>query len=41
MLYIADSALQEQMLESREQIVARGPYEIFRIEVDIPGVPGQ
>jgi sugar lactone lactonase YvrE len=41
MLYIADSALQDQMLESREKIVARGPYEIFRVQVDVPGVPGQ
>jgi sugar lactone lactonase YvrE len=41
MLYIADSALPEQMLRPREHIAAQGPYEIFRIEVDVAGIPGQ
>lgn len=40
-LYIADSALPDQMLRPRAHIVDRGPYEIFRIGVDVPGIPGQ
>jgi sugar lactone lactonase YvrE len=40
-LYIADSALADQMLMSKEHIAARGPYNIYRLEVDARGVAGQ
>ena len=40
-LYIADSALAELILQSREHIDAQGPYRIFRFRPGIEGVPGQ
>ena len=40
-LYIADSAIPEQMLQSREHIASRAPYHVYRFRPDIDGVPGQ
>jgi sugar lactone lactonase YvrE len=40
-LYIADSALAELILQSREHIDAQGPYRIFRFRPGVEGVPGQ
>jgi sugar lactone lactonase YvrE len=40
-LYIADSALLELILKSREHIDAQGPYRIFRFKPGVDGVPGQ
>jgi sugar lactone lactonase YvrE len=40
-LYIADSALAELILQSREHIEAQGPYRIFRFRPGFEGVPGQ
>ena len=40
-LYVADSALPELILQSREHIDAMGPYRIFRFEVGVEGFPGQ
>jgi sugar lactone lactonase YvrE len=40
-LYIADSALSELILQSREHIEAQGPYRIFRFRPGFEGVPGQ
>ena len=40
-LYIADSALPELILQSREHIEASGPYRIFRFRPGFDGVPGQ
>jgi sugar lactone lactonase YvrE len=40
-LYIADSALAELILQSREHIDAHGPYRIFRFRPGVDGVPGQ
>ncbi|MDH3550246.1 MAG: hypothetical protein OEQ16_12950, partial [Gammaproteobacteria bacterium] len=40
-LYIADSALAELILQSREHIDAQGPYRIFRFRPGVDGVPGQ
>jgi len=40
-LYIADSALPELILQSREHIEAKGPYRIFRFSPGVEGVPGQ
>ncbi len=40
-LYIADSALAELILQSREHIEAQGPYRIFRFRPGVNGVPGQ
>lgn len=40
-LYIADSALAELILQSREHIDAEGPYRIFRFRPGVEGVPGQ
>ena len=40
-LYIADSALSELILQSREHIEAQGPYRIFRFRPGAEGVPGQ
>lgn len=39
-LYLADSAIPEQVLRSREQILAAGPYHIFRFRPGTAGVPG-
>ena len=40
-LYVADSALPELILQSREHIEASGPYRIFRFRPGVEGVPGQ
>lgn len=40
-LYLADSALAELILKSREHIEASGPYRIFRFRPGAEGVPGQ
>jgi sugar lactone lactonase YvrE len=40
-LYVADSALQDLILQSREHIDAEGPYRIFRFKPGFEGVPGQ
>jgi len=40
-LYIADSALPDLILQSREHIEASGPYRIFRFRPGFEGVPGQ
>lgn len=40
-LYLADSALPDVILQSREHIKAAGPYRIFRFSPGIDGVPGQ
>ena len=40
-LYIADSALPELILQSREHIEANGPYRIYRFRPGFEGVPGQ
>ena len=40
-LYVADSALPELILQSREHIKASGPYRIFRFQPGTAGVPGQ
>ena len=40
-LYLADSALPELILKSREHIEASGPYRIFRFQPGTEGVPGQ
>ena len=40
-LYVADSALQEVILRSGEQIRESGPYRIFRFRPVFYGTPGQ
>jgi len=40
-LYVADSALPELILKSKEHIDANGPYRIFRFRPGEAGVPGQ
>ena len=40
-LYVADSAIPDQMLRSKAHIAARAPYHIFRFKPDIDGIPGQ
>ena len=40
-LYVADSAIPEQMLQSKAHMAASAPYFIFRFKPDIDGVPGQ
>jgi len=40
-LYVADSALQEVVLQPQEYIQAHGPYAVFRFRPGIEGVPGQ
>lgn len=40
-LYVADSALPELILKSKEHIQANGPYRIFRFQPGFEGVPGQ
>ncbi len=40
-LYVADSAIPDQMLQSKAHMAARAPYHIFRFKPDIDGVPGQ
>lgn len=40
-LYVADSAIPDQMLRSKTHIQAHAPYYIFRFKPDIDGIPGQ
>ena len=40
-LYLADSALPEQILQSKGHIGAAGPYFIFRFQPGFNGIPGQ
>lgn len=40
-LYIADSALADVVLQSREHIEDEGPYRVFRFRPGTPGIPGQ
>ncbi|MDJ0813011.1 MAG: L-dopachrome tautomerase-related protein [Woeseiaceae bacterium] len=40
-LYIADSALSDVVLQSKDHIKDKGPYKIFRIKLDAEGTPGQ
>ncbi|MDH4125058.1 MAG: major royal jelly family protein [Gammaproteobacteria bacterium] len=40
-LYVADSALFNVVLQSREHIKANGPYRIYRLQAGIEGTPGQ
>ena len=40
-LYVADSALYDVVLQSRDHIKTQGPYKIFRFPAGIEGVPGQ
>jgi sugar lactone lactonase YvrE len=40
-LYLADSAIPDQMLQSKTHIRANAPYYIFRFKPGIDGVPGQ
>jgi sugar lactone lactonase YvrE len=40
-LYVADSAIPDQMLRTKAHIEANSPYHIFRFKPDIDGVPGQ
>jgi sugar lactone lactonase YvrE len=40
-LYVADSAIPDQMLQPKSHIEAEAPYFIFRFKPDIGGLPGQ
>jgi sugar lactone lactonase YvrE len=40
-LYVADSAIPDQMLRSKSHMKANAPYHIFRFKPGIDGVPGQ
>lgn len=40
-LYVADSAIPDQMLQPKSHIEAAAPYHIFRFKPGIDGVPGQ
>jgi sugar lactone lactonase YvrE len=40
-LYVADSAIPDQMLRSKAHMAANAPYHIFRFQPGIDGVPGQ
>jgi len=40
-LYVADSAIPDQMLQSKAHMAASAPYHIFRFKPDVDGVPGQ
>lgn len=40
-LYIADSALHDVILQSREHIKLHGPYRIYRVQTGFKGTPGQ
>lgn len=39
-LYLADSAIPEQVLRSKDYIESRGPYSVFRFRPGAAGVPG-
>lgn len=40
-LYVADSAIPDQMLQPKSHIEAQAPYHIFRFKPEVGGVPGQ
>jgi sugar lactone lactonase YvrE len=40
-LYLADSAIPELVLKSKEHIRSRGPYFIYRLQPGFAGTPGQ
>lgn len=40
-LYVADSALSDVVLQSREHIASAGPYKIYRFQPGTTGTPGQ
>jgi sugar lactone lactonase YvrE len=40
-LYVADSALGDVILQSKDHIESSGPYKIFRVRLDAEGTPGQ
>lgn len=40
-LYLADSAIPDQVLMSKEHIKSKGPYTIFRFRPGYVGIPGQ
>ena len=40
-LYLADSAIPEQLLRSKAYIKAKGPYHIFRFQPGFEGIPGR
>ena len=40
-LYIADSALADVVLHTRDHIMAQGPYKVFRFQTGNTGTPGQ
>jgi len=40
-LYLADSAIPEQLLRSKAYIEAKGPYHIFRFQPGFEGIPGR
>jgi sugar lactone lactonase YvrE len=40
-LYLADSALGDVILQSRDRIAAAGPYRIYRFRPGATGIPGQ
>ena len=40
-LYFTDSALPDLMLRSRKAILNAGPYYVYRIPMDTPGIPGR
>jgi len=40
-LYVADSALSDVVLQSREHIDSAGPYKVFRFQPGTTGTPGQ
>ena len=39
-LYLADSAIPDQVLQSKEHIESRAPYFVFRFRPGVSGVPG-
>ena len=40
LLYFTDSAIPDQMLQSKAHIASRAPYYIYRFKNDIGGIPG-
>jgi sugar lactone lactonase YvrE len=40
-LYVADSAIPDQVLKSRQHIMSNGPYYLFRFKPGFDGVPGR
>ena len=39
-LYLADSAIPDQVLKTRDYIRSRGPYSIYRFRPGHEGIPG-